>query len=84
MYAVIPPARRNPAGIPAAVSRPSSPSRMYEISPRVNPSTRRLASSRLRSDRAIRALLYTTPKATLAARSVMTKVNRRSVPPMVS
>ena len=39
------------------VKTASSPRRMNEISPRVKPSTRRLASSRLRSDSATRAAL---------------------------
>jgi len=76
--------KRKPEGIPAAIRTASSPSRIYAISPRVNPSTLRLASSLPRSESAIRALLYTTPNAMLAARAVMTKVKTRNVPPMVS
>ena len=46
-----------PTGSAATVSSASSPSRISEISARVKPSTRRLASSRLRSDSETRAEL---------------------------
>ena len=46
-----------PIGSAASVSSASSPSRISEISARVKPSTRRLASSRLRSESDTRAAL---------------------------
>ena len=46
-----------PIGSEKSVSSANSPSRMDEISPRVKPSTRRLASSRLRSESEMRAAL---------------------------
>ena len=49
----------------SSTSRPISPSRMRATSPRVKPSTRRLASSRARSASVMRAELYTTPKFTM-------------------
>ena len=46
-----------PMGNASATCTAISPSRTAEISPRVKPSTRRLAKSRLRMDSATRALL---------------------------
>ena len=60
--------------MPIAVTSASSPSRMNEISARVKPSTRRLASSRLRSENEIRAALYTTPNAIVLANSTLKKI----------
>ena len=73
-----------PTGSAATVRIASSPSRIIEISPRVNPSTRRLASSRARSDSDTRAELYTTPNAMIAANTTLKKICRFIVAAIVS
>ena len=62
----VPSARPN--GMAMTVRRTSSPISTEATSPWVKPMTRRVARSRLRSDRAMRALLYTTPNATITAK----------------
>lgn len=50
---------------------------------RVKPSTRRVASSRPRSESAIRPVLYTTPKAMMAAKAILKARMRRRFSEMV-
>jgi hypothetical protein len=62
-----PPAKEQAGGNAATMRMISSPSSTPATSRCVKPTTRSVARSRLRSDRAMRALLYTTPKATTMA-----------------
>ncbi len=57
---------------------------MYPTSPRVKPSTRSEASSRPRSDSAMRAELYTTPKATNPPSSAVISEKNRMVCSIIS
>ena len=57
--------------MPASVSRACSPSSSRDTSPREKPSTRRLASSRPRSESATRAPLYTMPAAMMHANATI-------------
>ncbi len=48
---------RQPTGRAITINSATSPNRMYDVSPRENPNTRRVANSRPRSDSAMRVLL---------------------------
>ena len=73
-----------PSGMASAISTASSPKSSTETSRRVKPSTRRLASSQARSASWMRALLYTTPTAMVAAKMLSTMVKNITLRAVVS
>ena len=75
---------RQPNGNPIRISRNTSPSRMYDTSPTLKPSTRSVANSRPCSESAMRPLLYTTPNASVPAKPTKNEMKIITVSAIVS